>query len=1167
MTTNTLTYSSELMRNYKQAQILAPDADFQALQTANGLSLLFSISSDGALYLTQELPEQSTGWQRQDFSAAQVAKDFAGKTGIRVTHFAGAQAPSSGNIDLAMVVRSGAQDQLYLSLANSATDTSWTTQPSWTAFPFDDPNHPLAKLRIVEVFISEAADAEYIVVDVLRDPDSPEPLLFRYYIDPAKSGGYAWHPHDLSIDLDANRYSSCLGRQSGQTIDGLYTAGSVNGSAQLVYQPLYNVWDPAIPAPPARLTLPGNKVPDALASCRNTDESTDLYVASQGALYYFASGNQKDGAQGVQLASGLMFNGVTKLYAYTSRGKIVVWGLNGSDQAFYISCAAGQQLAKGAWSVPVPIVTGVDLISPYVNRADSGNTFFAAGGDELYKLVQSTDTTLWTKQQITLPPPSARTPAQKFSSYTTRLQLLDSSQQPVAGQPLLLSTKSRTAFYINHLYYVLDSTPISVPTDSAGSITLIECVENLTATRLSVSDGAGNSIEIDPMQKPLNKIAQLDSVSGLQGARITSPNGSTRPLVAPGTSSDLLKTVASSNQALGKAYTQLSSPESAAARAKLRAAGARPVALAAIAPSDIGNDIVVAAGDLFSWLESGVESVVQVIEDAASDTWHFIATIAGEVYRCALDTVEAVAGAVQWVFNAIKTGIDDLIAFLEFLFEWQDITRTQRVLTNLSKLWLSQQVDEILVIKSQFDGMITTAQNAINGWAGIGDWSGLGSAAANPLDASSTPAAQLSAPSTLLSSHFQSNANNLVQPKPPAPPEPSSNPIQVLLQALQSEGQVLDQVLTQLESLATDWNTLSLTQVLQRIVGIIADGVLGSARVVVDALLDILYDVAKTALAVLATPIHIPVVSDILADFGVPSLSMLDLFGYIAAVPVTIGYKLAHGSTPFPDNADTNLLISATSLAQLQGAAAPSVVAAAFATRSDVRGALAAAPAALAAAAPAPAGGLLSLSPAAANAVFVAGHAAAGFFTLMSCFVDPFEAAEDSGDNPWGIPSAILAILAGASVGAAVVLAPQDPIKNTAVNWINRVTLGIRILAKLIFSGPAQAKFDASTGIMNKLKADDGRATGAIVDAVLVIPALACTCWHFYELSEDDAGERRSNAIIEETANLTSYISRVSYTTAVNTEGDVKAVAIGVMVVANVAYAGLETAEAVIGRA
>jgi hypothetical protein len=100
---------------------------------------------------------------------------------------------------------------------------------------------------------------------------------------------------------------------------------------------------------------------------------------------------------------------------------------------------------------------------------------------------------------------------------------------------------------------------------------------------------------------------------------------------------------------------------------------------------------------------------------------------------------------------------------------------------------------------------------------------------------------------------------------------------------------------------------------------------------------------------------------------------------------------------------------------------------------------------------------------------------------------------------------------------------------------------------------------------MKNLGADDGRATSAIVDAILVVPALACSGWHFFELSKDSSGGDKSDAILEETSNLTSYISRIAYTMAVNDENpETKVLEIGVMALANAACAGLQTAEAAV---
>ncbi len=199
-----------------------------------------------------------------------------------------------------------------------------------------------------------------------------------------------------------------------------------------------------------------------------------------------------------------------------------------------------------------------------------------------------------------------------------------------------------------------------------------------------------------------------------------------------------------------------------------------------------------------------------------------------------------------------------------------------------------------------------------------------------------------------------------------------------------------------------------------------------------------------------------------------------------------------------------------------------------------------------------------------AEAVHVTGHAISGVSSLLSAVISFEEAKDPNPDNAWGMPSAVAGIVGGVTAGIANVLVPHDAVKNSAVSWISTATTSVRILCKVVFSGPAQAKFDG-TFALNMLKVSDGRGVGSIVDAVLVIPALVCTCWHFYELAEEPAGADRSIAIVDETASMTSYISRVGYAVAVNVEDpDVKAVALAGMTVANVCTGGLQIAEAAI---
>lgn len=96
--------STELMKNYKQTEIMSPEQKFEALQTNTGCSLLFSIGTDNTFYVTKEIVGTNTGWERTDLSTAQITKSFGKKTGLVCENFEVAQNAQDGTIGMAMVI-------------------------------------------------------------------------------------------------------------------------------------------------------------------------------------------------------------------------------------------------------------------------------------------------------------------------------------------------------------------------------------------------------------------------------------------------------------------------------------------------------------------------------------------------------------------------------------------------------------------------------------------------------------------------------------------------------------------------------------------------------------------------------------------------------------------------------------------------------------------------------------------------------------------------------------------------------------------------------------------------------------------------------------------------------------------------------------------------------
>jgi len=486
---------------------------------------------------------------------------------------------------------------------------------------------------------------------------------------------------------------------------------------------------------------------EAIAACRHADNTSDLYVVAKGGLYYFASTNQRDNAVGTLLVTYELLSGVRDLFAYAADGAVTVWGLNGSDEVFYLTCDQAQLASGAAWSRPLSILTGVDAISPYIDRMYSANTFFAHSAAGLIKAVKAPATGIWSRRNITLPPTDKQQNARRISSYTTRIQVTNADRQAAANVSVALAAVSVTSVYINHLYYVVGPEPITVVTDALGSITIVELVHTLAGTRFTATVDAQPQ-SINPMDAPFKRSAKLNSVASLQSAVITNQDGTTRPFIPAGTSEEDLKKVARSNQGLNTAYTNLSASPPPSPRS-LRAVVAAP---SAFAVANISDGIETDLGDLFSWLESGVEAAISIIEDAGEDVWHFVASIGGKIYYGILDAVEKVVAAAMWVYNAIKIIIEDIILFLEFLFAWPDILITHCVMKNVFTQFVQHTIDGLSDAKADLAGIFKQLQSDIDKWADIPsfDQTPSGTAKANP-----PLPGQNSAPANLGLHHFQ----------------------------------------------------------------------------------------------------------------------------------------------------------------------------------------------------------------------------------------------------------------------------------------------------------------------------------------------------------------------------------------------------------------------------
>ncbi|KAF4498962.1 hypothetical protein FAGAP_4871 [Fusarium agapanthi] len=528
-----LTFTTEIMQNYVPGEIANPSGKFEALQTQDGHSILFSLSSANVFQaIVEQSGASSTGWRIVDLSSSALSSAFASDKSAVAKTFDANQSAVDGTISLAMVVTSGGTDHLLLSLYNHNS----------TARGMDSRAHSVMEIVSVRCCIT---------------------ILY------------------------CDRHSS-------------------------------NAFGSGPPAP-RTLSLPGNVTASAIAAARAYNNSTDLYAVGGQTLFWFPANSQVGQSVATTIFSNSIFQGTTRLSAMTHGGVTTIWGKNGSDQIYYSSCPNTQLGIAASWSTPLPLMNGIENMSAFANRTGYSNTIFASGGTSLWRQWHSTRT---------LPPSNLQT--------TRRCLQGDIS--------VSVTAPCGTPVYINGLYYVLSSTPITVSSDKTGTLTVVENTHNtLNGTSITVTCG-GHPTVIDPSHEHFQKITSLNTPTALSAAKIPK------------------------NMSFGSICDTC---------------------------EDVGHAIEALPGEIFHAIKSAGEAIVHIVKEAASDVWHFVTTIAGKVYHAILSTVDAVVGAVEWVFNAIKTVIQDVIRFLELLLDWEDITRTKNVIGNIAKQFMQVQIDKI----------------------------------------------------------------------------------------------------------------------------------------------------------------------------------------------------------------------------------------------------------------------------------------------------------------------------------------------------------------------------------------------------------------------------------------------------------------------------------------
>ncbi|MEP0262391.1 hypothetical protein [Dokdonia sp.] len=1161
MKTN-ISYSSELMQNFKHAEIVAPDTKFEALQTNQGHSLFFSIGTDHNFYITREVIGSKTGYSKSDQST-ELSRFHEGEKVIAKT-FSVSQDINTGAIVMILAVSVNDHDFIYTASASKNNDADWEEDIQWTNIPFDDKDHHFSKIVVTETYINQTAAKQYIVVDILKDPESTQGFVFRYFIDLKKkvTGSY-WIAHDLSANLHAESITSCLGKKDPR-VAGIYTLGNINGKQELIYTPLYNPYDPSVAPTATRLEFP--KETSAISAVSTDNKTTHLFIAGGNNLSYFPSDKQQDGSTSVKIMEHKLFGSVETLYTTFQKGNVVVWGLNRAQQIFYTSCDSTKIDHPAAWSHPITLLEGVQELTTYINRVNQGNTFFAhVGANRLTKAIQSPVTSIWSYDDILLPSLDINdTKSLKLNSYTTRIRVTNDHNQPIFQDEdnnhieLDIASDTRTSVYINNRYYLLDTSPIPIKVDHMGAITIVEIAHNtLSAAGYTIYGSDGKNISINPMEGPQNKLAALNTVDKLSKAEIRYNDGSVKALIHKDTSKEDKEEVVQSIQQLMEISNSLKKgPTSRRASAKVVAVDWANIPLQNVQTFNFGitstqqrrslqqsgvllqsrqtrgmevidfsKAIEVAAGDVISFFENVAHDISEFFIVQAENAWHFIVHIGKEIVRFVINSAQKIISAIEFIFDAIKTGIEDLIDFLSFFFDWDDLVRTKDVFKNLLLLTMHNSVDMVESLKGElakFTGMLKTH---------IDDWGGIEKDTWERIDYSTKTMSHankqvdfteaFSSPAMFLQQHFTDNVSQLEDGEGiHAAKTGLVGLIDVLYTALMNQGTVFSSAIERIDTeiLQKDPLNMKFGDLLKKIAAIVFDALINTAENFIDLIIDLFVLIARTAIEVIDEPIIFPIIHDILEDaLGIKiRFSLLDIICMIGAVPATIIYKAALKKAPFSkDDGFSQKIIDATSVADLKASFSPTHQRQMTRSRSrNEKETSSFIP--------------IEFSHDVREIIFIVGHSISGIVGIIGSGLVFAQNATEFGAGPLETPIAILGAVSAGAAGITGLIAAPTPIKDPVWSLISSGASGATLLAKIIFKGISLGKGGFNTPDAGIAFEGTVKKVGAGVNSVIGVVAMTASVYHIVELSNTPKSTNRTLAVVIESGNMCGYLSRIT---------------------------------------
>ena len=692
-----VSFHSELMKNYVAESVVDGNHQLKVIHH-DEIPLLFSINTKQELFVIYPKDGTQSGWEQYQLS-----------NGLgEVTAFDISQ-DSSGAFLIGMATKKEGVSSLFINELTNFMDIDWENfEPAsfWQQFEIKNNEETVNIIK---------ADPEGILFATeIESQDA------SYYTLDTKNGIQQFQlPENGSTVLQMS-----LGKVHGTR--GVFLLYQLDENQTMLYQ--------SFPDPKYHKTVKYRY--DTEGSLEDffliqDEEGTDhIYTAGDGVFLFTDPGAPKQIV--VEKTGNINYKNIE---ATKDENKVTLW-LRGEEQGKKRNLykVENQYHASNGdtsirWNKPLPLMSEVEQFTCLGGKKISNHLFFINSDNTLSYLWKDTSTTLWQQQPIPL---SSSRQGREIDTYSLNLQF-----NPLHFEKKI-KLRASSAIYvkINSKGYLLSPNKYAeISLNLQGTINLLNEVNNINAPTLYIeAEFLENEIAIDLTHKTCERLRKIQQGKDLANAKKqdgtslwkdkkNKPDNNTMNKTSLAiqkfldTKEHLEKKAADTNgtneiwQIQFNKKKKLSVYSGHQAEQNLQGLLQKSNVNSAglTANTDPLDEFGHSIGDFFQWASNRVVDISDFVCKTVGDVVTFVIEIAGEIFQFVIKSVEAILSVMMWLFEKIGVFLGDLIEWLGFLFNWDDILRTKDVLKTMINCSLNDAKEQV----TQFQGDIQNYFNDI----------------------------------------------------------------------------------------------------------------------------------------------------------------------------------------------------------------------------------------------------------------------------------------------------------------------------------------------------------------------------------------------------------------------------------------------------------------------